>query len=246
MRLAVPRRPVRPVPVEQPLQVRRRRRPSPVLVALVLVTVVAAVGWTVLGSGVLDVERVTVTGTSRASEQQVVDAAGVRLGQPLARVDLDAAGQRVRGALPVVREVVARRSWPATVRLRVVERTPAVAVPAEEGGYRLLDDSGVVFATEDAAPEGVPVVQAAAGTEPAALTAAASVVTSLPPDLAGRISTVTARSPDEVDLQLADGRSVVWGGAEDNGLKARVLDVLLDQPGSVYDVSVPEAPTARS
>ena len=46
-------------------------------------------------------------------------------------------------------------------------------------------------------------------------------------------------------LELRDGRTVVWGSAEESGAKAEVLAALLEQPGATYDVSVPSQPTIR-
>jgi cell division protein FtsQ len=48
---------------------------------------------------------------------------------------------------------------------------------------------------------------------------------------------------DQISLVLRDGRTVVWGSADESGLKAKVLAVLLRQRAQTYDVSVPGQPT---
>ena len=56
--------------------------------------------------------------------------------------------------------------------------------------------------------------------------------------LASQVATV-----DQISLVLRDGRTVVWGSAEDSDAKAEVLVELLEQPARKYDVSVPGQPT---
>ena len=46
-------------------------------------------------------------------------------------------------------------------------------------------------------------------------------------------------------LRLRDGTRVLWGSAEQSELKAQVIDVLLKEGGSVFDVSAPAYPTRR-
>ena len=38
---------------------------------------------------------------------------------------------------------------------------------------------------------------------------------------------------------------MVWGSADESALKAQVIDRLLAEKGTVYDVSVPGSPTVR-
>jgi len=63
--------------------------------------------------------------------------------------------------------------------------------------------------------------------------------------LGERITLLQASAVDQIQVQLSDGDTVVWGSAEQSQLKAQVLSVLLSQEASVYDVSAPHAPTTR-
>ena len=69
---------------------------------------------------------------------------------------------------------------------------------------------------------------------------------SLPADLLARVATVTAETPDDVRLELAEGATVVWGSAEESALKSTVLGRLMQAapPDTVgrYDVSAPLSP----
>jgi cell division protein FtsQ len=57
------------------------------------------------------------------------------------------------------------------------------------------------------------------------------------------VASVTAKTPGSVQLALADGRTIKWGGAENSQRKAAVLAPLLTRPGKTYDVATPEFPT---
>lgn len=233
-----PRRPAAPAAAPPPRRRRRRRVLPWVLRSLLVLLPLAALGWVVLFSPYLAVDRVHVTGAERLSVEQVVAAAGVAPGTPLARVRGAAVTERVE-ALPAVSQVRVGRTWPGTLLLEVVERRPAAGVPVREG-LQLLDTGGVPFAVEPGLPAGVPrlEVQAAGPDDPATL-AALSVLSELPPEVGSTVAVVRAPSPSGVELELVDGRRVLWGGPGDAVSKAAAVQALLRLPGTVIDVSAP-------
>ncbi|MDD9206450.1 cell division protein FtsQ/DivIB, partial [Georgenia sp. 10Sc9-8] len=125
-----------------------------------------------------------------------------------------------------------------------------VAASAEEQGYALLDRDGVRVGTADTVPDQLPEVTVpladAEQTGPA-LTAVLDVVDALPATLLEQVAEAGARSDRTVELVLDDGATVRWGTAQENDLKAAVLEVLrAEQEAAVYDVSVPRAPTTSA
>jgi cell division protein FtsQ len=56
---------------------------------------------------------------------------------------------------------------------------------------------------------------------------------------------VSAASAETVTLTLADGRTVVWGGPERTGDKARILTALLRENAMTFDVSSPDVVTVK-
>jgi cell division protein FtsQ len=212
-----------------------------VVLLLVLVALVGGAGWLVFVSSVLAVERVEVSGVHTVPATRISRAAAVPLGEPLARVDVDRVRERVED-VPVVARADIGRSWPHTVSVEVVERTP-VAVVRTGGALRLTDAEGVMFRTVASPRKRLPVV--AVSPDAQTLPEAAAVVSELPRPLARRVSHVEAPTIDSIELRLRDGRSVVWGSAESSQLKAEVLESLLRRRASVYDVSVPGAPTLQ-
>lgn len=213
------------------------------VVALGVLAAAVVAGWAVFFSSVFAVQGVEIEGLDVLEPGEVRRAAAVPVGEPLARVPVDAIEARVQSLAPVA-AVDVSRSWPDRVRIAVVERE-AVAVVERDGALRGVDEDGVLFRSYRAQPAGLPVVRVAAGTRSEALAEAAAVVTALPEDLVVRVDHLTVDTVDSISLRLRNGRSVFWGSAADSATKAKVLGVLLRQKASVYDVSVPGQPTIR-
>lgn len=220
---------------------RRRRWLQWLWLALVL-AVVAGVVYLVWFSPVLAVARVEISGTGVLSEQEVSQAAAVELGTPLVRVDVAGVAERVAG-LPPVAEVSVTRQWPDQLTIAVAEREARLAI-ASGSGYLIADASGVVFDTAKSRPKGLVLVDANPRDQ-RALADAGVVFSSLSEKTAARVTVVQARGRDSITLQLQKGIRVFWGSAEQSELKSEVLDVLLQQEGTVLDVSAPTHPTRR-
>lgn len=204
--------------------------------ALAVLLPLAALAWVLLASTWLGVERVEVVGEGRLQPDQVVRAAAVEPGTPLARVDTRAVEERVAQLAPVA-DVAVRRTWPGTLTVQVTERSPAAGVQ-RESGVMLVDATGVVFATAPAQPKGLVRLQVEApGPDDPATVAALQVHAALPQALRERVGIVRAASPTSVELHLYDGRRIVWGRPGETATKAAAALALLTKPGSVYDVS---------
>lgn len=212
-----------------------------VVAALVLVALLVTALWAVFFSSVLAVSGVEVTGAETIGAAAVRRAAAVPVGEPLARVDLDAIESRVE-ALAVVRSADVARKWPDRVLISIQERV-AIAVVEIGGRLRGMDASGVVFRDYRRPPVDLPRVEVTSGTDRDALEEAAKVVSALPAVLSAQVDHVEVVTVDQISLALRDGREVVWGSAEQSQEKARVLLALLEQDAQTYDVSVPGQPT---
>lgn len=225
-----------------------------VLVALVVLTVLAGGGtWAVYGSPWFRADRVAVTGAGALTPQQIQRAAAVPLGGPLVSVDTGAVRKRLLAALPRLRDAHVQRSWPHTIRVEVIERTPS-AILKHGGKFTEVDKEGVRFATVDQQPSGVPLVQLTPdqtasfrhfGTK-RLLQAAITVAGGLPDSLSGKATAIRVRSYDSITVELTGGRDVMWGSQEDGGRKAAVLTALMkaEPHATHYDVSAPTAPAA--
>lgn len=224
-------------------QRRRRRRILRAVLALVLAALVGAAVWLVYFSAVLDTRAVVVSGTRELTADQVTATAAVPLGRPLSRLHLDAIAQRAT-ALPQVSAAKVTREWPHTVRIAVTEREPLLAV-AQPGGYLVVDKTGVVFSARPALGGGVVEVAADPANRPL-LVELGSVVLSLPKDVRDQVSSITATTPDSIQLKTISGVTIVWGDASQSALKAEVAVALLGSGAKTsIDVSAPHAPAVR-
>jgi cell division protein FtsQ len=214
------------------------------LSAAAVAAIVGLLGVLVFATPVLGVAEVRVSGAHLISVDEVRAVAGIRPGTPLARVDVRGVRRRVEALGPVRRADVHRR-WPRSMVITVTERT-AAAVVARDGGFLLLDATGVGYAAQASRPAGLPLLRLGdPGPDDASTRAALAVLAALTPQLRDRLVALIVEAPTRVRLELAGDRVVVWGDATANDAKARVATVLLDRPGKLIDVSSPDVVTVR-
>lgn len=217
-------------------------------VTLLVLCALAAVTWVLLGSRLLVVRHVEVTGTDLAPRERIVDAAGISLGTPMARLATGEIGERVERLREVESAEVERR-WPGTVRIVVRERAP-VAVFERDGRYHRIDRYGVVVADGESRPSGLPVLTVASpGPSDQTTLAALAVLADLPERVTRRLREVAATGPESITLQMASGQTVVWGAAERAEEKIRLLEALwrtaAGRAVGTADVSSPEVLKTR-
>jgi cell division protein FtsQ len=206
------------------------------------VLVLALLVWLVAFSSVLGVRSVDVVGARTLTASQVRAVAGIRAGAPLARLDLAAIRHRLSAVAPI-RTVTVSRSYPATVTIQITERV-AIGYRPVDGQALLIDRDNVAFRTVKAVPAGLPRLLVPGSGAPSA--AAALVAGTLPSTVLKTLSSISAPSEESVTLTLHDGRTVLWGGTDRSTDKARLLSVLLGQPGRYFDLSDPSAVTSRA
>ncbi|MCX4761316.1 FtsQ-type POTRA domain-containing protein [Streptomyces sp. NBC_01275] len=239
----------------------RRLGPRRLRMIIILVLAVVLLGaggvWTLYGSQWLRVERVSVSGTSVLTPQQVREAADVPVGSPLVSVDTRAIETRLRRELPRIDDVDVVRSWPHGIGLKVTERKPVLLVQ-NGSNFVEVDDEGVRFATVSEAPKGAPLLKMAvssSGSGAASLRRfgqdrlvreAVRAVGDLPAAVAKETQALKVRSYDDISLELGGGRTVAWGSAEKGAAKARTLTALMKASPAArhFDVSVPTAPAS--
>ncbi|MBF6439177.1 cell division protein FtsQ/DivIB [Nocardia cyriacigeorgica] len=204
-----------------------------------LITVIVVAWFTPL----LSVRTVQIQGLSAVPEEQVRELLEIPDGQSMLRIDTAAMAARV-ASIPKVSTVRVQRSFPSTVRVTITERAPVLFYTSERGAH-LLDAESVEYAIEPP-PIGVPELTADhPGSADPGTRAAVAVVTALPPALRVQVGEVAVRSISDISLRLRDGRTVLWGGADDAERKVAVVGPLLTRPGTVFDVSSPDLVTVK-
>jgi cell division protein FtsQ len=216
-----------------------------VLTVLGAVAVLVGAGWLVLGTRMLDVRTIAVEGTSTLAVAEVRKVAGVPLGSPLARIDVDRVRDRI-SALGPVADVQIYRTWPHTLMVRITERRPAAVLVGARGRYTVVDSTGVPYLTTTRRPPGVPRIDVRKpGPGDRATRSALAVAAALSPDLRRQLVRIQAPTAEQVTVVLRGGRSVFWGDAGRSKSKATVATALLARPGKWIDVSAPDIVTVK-
>ncbi|GAA2923353.1 hypothetical protein GCM10010458_00770 [Microbacterium luteolum] len=167
------------------------------------------------------VEKITVAGTTTLDPAVIETALADQIGTPLALVDTS----EVKAALlafPLIETYALEAKPPHDLTVRIVERTP-VGVIRSDAGYTLVDAAGVALATTSDQPAGQPIIEVEGGVDSKAFESAGLVVRALPAGIRSALTGVSASTVDDVTLTLSTGLTVVWGSAEDSGLKAITL-----------------------
>ncbi len=212
-------------------------------VALAVLAVLAAVAIYVLWfSSVFDVRSVRVFGTHYTTRSEVMDAARVEFGQPIATVNAAAVAERV-GALAPVASVEVRRGFPHSIVIEVHERVAIAAAPDTIGNWWLVDKTGAQFESAHQQPDGLIAVH---GYTERFRGIGARTAATFPRWLQLRVKTVTVYAPEDIRLAMKNGKDVKWGSESREARKAEVLFALLQVHARFYDVSAPDAPATRS
>jgi cell division protein FtsQ len=233
----------------------RRRRRHRVLAWVAAAITVAAGGWLLTRTALLDVERVRVEGAANTSVDDVVAASGLSTGEPLVGLDEGAAVRGVE-ALPWVADATVERSIDGTVRVRVTERV-AVATAPTEAGRALVDLDGRVLAV--VAPDEVAEIDPAlmaieglvapdpGGTLGPEAAGAMEVMAGLSPGLQVRVSSIGVTPDGGLTLTLRPQGVAELGPPTELPAKLASLVTVLaqvDQTGlGTIDLRVPDLPT---
>ncbi len=154
-----------------------------VAVALLALLIVGGGVYAVYFSSWLEVDGVEVRGTVDLTSADIATAAEVPVGEPLAKVDLEAIERKVM-SLGAVRSVEVSRQWPHEVLIEIEERVP-VAVVKMGDLLRNLDADGVVFGDRKRPPGNLPMVETSSDVGDDALREAATVAAALEPAVPG-------------------------------------------------------------
>lgn len=221
-----------------------RRWPWIVTLGLTFALICGAV-YAVFFSPLLGVKTVSITGAPDAVAAKIRAVTPAPDGTALARIDLDAVAGNVE-AIPEVSEVEVARDWPDTLKVVVTPKVP-VAVTAANGRLWLLDSTGDPYLAVGTAPPGLVTVQLVApGAGDPSTAAALAVASALTPEFRATVAAISARTPFDVEIDLADGRKVVWGEPDASAQKMQILPALLAaKEGSLYDVTDPTLVTVR-
>lgn len=229
----------------------RRRR---YLIAGVAVLVVALGVWTAYASPLLNVRTVKVVGVEHTVPSVVIAAAGLEDEHPNVLTLSTSSIETQVARLPWVDEVEVDRMLPGTVRIRIVERKPALVLSLGAAHWTIDRRGHVLEAGE--VEEGLPVlagievgkVQPGIQLRTPEARAALKSYRALLPKVRRRVDGVFAPTVERITFSLHGGTVIRFGAGEQIRAKNEVLAALLARLAregrevAYIDVRVPTSP----
>ena len=191
----------------------------------------------------LDMSKVSIEGLGddNATTSEVQAAVEPFASTPLPRLSTSKVSAAV-GEVRLVREAQVERTWPRGLRVTVRPRQAVLAVK-EGAAWSLVDDQGVSLSSSPSMPEGMAPTTLPDGDERSrAAGEVAAIWAAMGDELRSQITMIT-HDGQTVSMTLSNSRTLNWGVASENDLKAKVAQVLISQrQAHTYDVSSPVHP----
>ena len=213
--------------------------------AALVIGVVAFLVWLVAFSSVFAIRDGSVRVSMSGEQTDISTAVAVgdaQVGTPLLQVNVGEVEKQILEDTTLQTAHVSR-AWPGGLDIVVTARQPVLAL-VESTGYGLYGDDGVRIGPAAEVPAGLLLVTGPGELNDPQFSEIMTVWDSLPQELRDRVSQIRI-SGTVMTLTLSAGTTVVWGDDSNSGVKAQVLELLLDQrPAANYDVSDPTRPTS--
>lgn len=239
-------------PEPEAVGARRRRRRGIIVLIAGLAALLGLIA-TIYYSPLLPLRNIEISGNELLTDGQAEELLSDLYGEPVAQVGPGDVRQRLEEQ-NVLAEVDSRLELPDTLVVEVVEHPP-VAEVHQDSDVHLYNEHGEIIRTFagaeqlDAEDYATPQVSSEAALEDEAVFGTiVSVLGQLPPEARAQMDSATADSIDSVQLELTDGRVVVWGSDDRGQEKAAVLEAILASEddafteAEVIDISTPSTP----
>lgn len=229
-----------------------RSRRAWAILAVALALGLAAAGFMLSRSSVFHVRHVEVSGAAKYSRADIVRRSGVTQATNALWLDEGTVERRLAQD-PWIANATVSTSFPWTVHIQVVERTPAAVV--DRGTDRLLVATDGTPLGLAGRVSGLPlIVMPAAGAlegAPPSLEPAARAVGGLPPGVLARVRQVIVSLDGTLEMRLVDGPRIEFGPATQIEAKGRAIASVLawsdgeGEPLATVNVVAPGSPAAH-
>lgn len=210
-----------------------------------LLALVAATVFTPL----LAVESIEIKGLDRIPEKAIRKVLEKQLGKPLPLVNSDEIAVDLE-RFALIESFAAISQPPHSLQVRIRERQPIVIV-YNSGQPYLYDPAGVQLGRASANDKYPILTITGAAKNSAEFKAAIDVLLALPASLLPKLSSIDAKSKDNVSMQLRGyaGQKIIWGDGSQSALKSKVLAALIKNQKRTdrvtFDVSSPTTPVVK-
>ncbi len=197
----------------------------------------------------LAVEKISVTGANRIQVKALNKALAEQLGTPLPLISANKISDSLEN-FPLIESFSVISLPPHTLRIHIIERQPICIVSV--GGVDYLYDPAGVRVGKASNSDKYPQLSIAGNPKGSReFEAAIDVLLALPNSIFLRVSSIDAKTKDQVTLRLRgnSGQRIIWGDGSQSVLKSKTLEALIkNQKRSDYvtfDVSSPTTPVVR-
>lgn len=117
------------------------------LLGIIFFVVLIAVGAVLSLTVFFKTESITVSGSGIYSQEQIVNASSINIGENLILIDSKDASSRITTQLPYIYNVKIKKQLPATVKITVTDATAEFAIDNGNDTFILADDNYKVLET---------------------------------------------------------------------------------------------------
>lgn len=189
-------------------------------------------GWFLTRTSLLDVDSMTVQGATHESDDDVIAASGVRLGDQLLDLDAGAVARKVE-QLPWVDRAEVDTGLDGVVGITVTERVPVATAADSEGGRHLVDASGRLLGPVEGDTAGLTslegVTPGAPGENLEGAEGALQAIAALGPGVRSRVTAVVVAPDSSLALKLNPEGVVLIGPPTELAAKATALTTTMGQ-----------------
>lgn len=125
---------------------KKRRRNMSLYYVLIIIFVVLAMIFLSF-TYFFRIKTINVSGNTLYTTEQVIEQSGVNLDDNLFRTDTDAVENRISSAFPYFETVEVKRELASTLKITVVEATPAVSIKYNDDEFMVVSTNGRILET---------------------------------------------------------------------------------------------------
>lgn len=139
---------------------RKRNKLRKFLLWLLAIIIIAAVGAVLSLTAFFGIEKITVSGNARYTEEEILNQCLIDTGENLFLADTENASAMLELNLPYIYTAEIKRKLPSTIELIITESEPAYYIKNKDKTYILLDNNFKVLETEAEKGSGIAVKKA--------------------------------------------------------------------------------------
>jgi cell division protein FtsQ len=225
------------------------------LILGLIVGLIYGLGWSTL----IQVKSISYSGTANSSDittALIHEKVSLKIGMPLARVDVRAISRIAQQQGWVRESRISRNWWSGKVSIFIIERKPIAVFTDINNLVTYFDAQGSTFNSPVRYTTGdggrtLPNITFTSNT-PQARRSAAEWVVAMPSDYLSAMTSLVVSTPARIVMKAIDAGTgnkaitVIWGEVQDMPLKVRVLRALLSRPENkarhIFDLTSPLAP----